>query len=509
MVSLHPYVRGGRGAAIAAMALVTGAPLMRASDWRTLKTPQFTILTDTTGAVTHRVAADAADGIAFLGKMLPLDPANCQPLTIVLFDQQDELAPFLPLLPDGRRIDQVEQELDIVTVLEAGMGPDWVIAGAACHGYGMDRPDDYETQTRPAVLTGVAHWAFSGMDFHVPLAVHQGMVLLFSHYRREISHVEIGRPLPGFRTVLTNFPLLPVQELLSVDDMKSMYRQGEIVRFDAESWGLMHFLMFSRTASERHALNAFWSALRAHQRPMQALATAMGPDNAAKIDTLLTAYLHSMFYEVKLPMGSEPENRAPLERADAATVQSTFAELALVTRPDTALTYADAAVAAADGAAWPYAIRAQVLASRPATLGGASAAINAAYQRGSRDAWVLWREGLSAIAGGTPSPAAARSAVNAAERALISDHAFVPAFDLLGRELWAADHVTPSDERFLDFGRLHHPSDRWILVGLAALQERQGNRDGARQLERQAADDPRLDPAQQSTVATFLAHVRR
>ena len=134
-----------------------------------------------------------------------------------------------------------------------------------------------------------------------------------------------------------------------------------------------------------------------------------------------------------------------------------------------------------------------------------------AIAHGSLSAWILTADAASRLeeaGGASAAPASFRAAVNQAEKAVMADRGYQPAFDLLARSLYFADHVTADDGKFLAFGRGEFPRDPWILVGQAALLLRQGDRKRAAALETAAlAAGPNPDPAQLDPVRAYLARL--
>ena len=482
------------------IAAACAAPL-HAAQWRKLSTPRYTIYTHTSDSLTRDVASDFDDFIGFLSRIIVVDPRSLKPLTIVIFADDREFDPFKPRAADGRSIDYVSQELpDVFTGSEGAVRDGWAIIAMAAQ--------DYEYQTRHAAFVAGVHWYLNGLGIWAPPAVGRGTAAMFATFKREITHVELGIAPPRYERLLDQWRLIPVAQLFQMTEDEAIEGHNRVL-FNVESWAFAHYLMFAKEPVRRHAFTAFWQALRDGSTAEDALVKALGPEEAAAIDTNLRNYLHGMRYTMKVSVGEEPDNRDPIVLADPMEVEIALAKAAMISGLGSAVAHADAAVSASKGRPEAYDIRAEVLAASKPAPGLARQAVEEAIAHGSRSAWTVCTDATFQLGRvGNPGTSAqdARAAANLAERAANLDLRYRPAFDLLARDLVFADHLTDDDVKFLTFARARFPSDRWILIGQSAVCGKRGDTAGEKRLREQAlSEGGGLDPSQLASIKAFVS----
>lgn len=480
---------------------VSGA---HARTWKQLQLGQITVISDASNGEIHDAATDLTDVCYVLDHIIIEDPSWRKPLVVVYFADQTQLQPLLPEVAPGKTIDDVDQEREVWTVREAASAPDWFAVAASAS-------LDNSRASKFAASGGAVDWYLDALDYRIPVAIRRGFNQVMSTFYRQSEHGVLGQPIPGFIRILDHWPMIPVRTLLAESNYRHVINEGQRVTFQAESWGLVHYLMFGKGNQPGHAFRLFMKALSQHQTPDQALIAAVGPADAARIDFLLRAYLRNVVYAVRMPMPPHTENADPIVPADTATVEMALAKAALVGRRESALSHANAAVAAAPGDPRPLALKAEVLAglSRPAA--DVRQAVDAASAAGSQDPWIVYRTAthrlLSAQTGLPPQEA--RAIIRLAEHSANANHNYHPIFDLIARCLWQCP-PRANDSTFLNFAADRFPSDRWILVGQAAIARAHGDQAGsARLLEQAQSADPALSAAQLDDIRTFLAGLKQ
>ena len=489
------------------IALACAGPL-NAAQWRKLATPRYTIITHASDRLTRSVASDFDDFLGLLDRIVVVKPDALRPLTIVLFADDSEFDPFKPLTPEGTNIDYVsEEEPGVRTTSVIGSQNGWTAIGvAAQEGIGGQ---DYNNWTRKAVSAGGVMWYLAALKTPAPPAVMHGMTRMLSNYKREITHGVVGNITPGAVRILNQWPLIPVNQLFTMTQMEAITGHNRVL-FANESWALVEYLMFSKWSVQRHAFSTFWEALRDGSPADEALVKALGPDGAARINTDLSAFIHSTRYVLKIEMGEEIENHDPIVPADPMEVEIALTKATMVSRHGSLVAHADAAVAASRGRPEAYDIRAEALAATNAAPADVEKAVEDALAHGSRSACTVWQDAAFRFSriGDPASPDKARAVINLAEQAANLDLRFRPSFDLVAKALVFSDRVTDDDAKFLAFARTTFPWDRWILIGQSAIHAKTGDPEGAGQLrERALSDDRRLNPNQIAEIKAFVAHL--
>ena len=488
------------------VAVAGAGPLVAAREWRVLSTPRYTLFTDTSDHLTRDIASDFDEFLGVVDRFIIIEPENLKPLTIVVFDDDREFDPYKPLAADGRNVDYIPAErADVRTGSETSSLNGWMAIAVAAQ--------DYEYQTRHSLFAGGVYWHLDALRMPPNPAVAHGTAALLATFRREITHGELGLAPPNYARILSQWELIPVRQLLTMNLMDSVASDTR-VRFNAESWALVHYLMFSKWAAQRHAFSTFWRALRDGAVPQDALVKALGPDGAASIDIDLRSYISSSRYVVKIPLGPRVANQSPIVPADPMEVEVALTKAAMgVRRAPVALAHADAAVASGNGRPEAYDIRAQALALSKAPEADLRNAVDQALEHGSRDAWTIWEMAsfrFNRIASAPAPQQELRIVIDLAGRAADLNPRLRPPFDLLARAVALSDHLRSDDAKRLAFAQSHFPADRWILIGQSAICKKAGDPEKAQALRNRAlSDDVRLDPRQLPEIRVFLASADR
>lgn len=481
-------------------ALVGLAGPVQGGEWKELRGKQFTIVSDATDGEIRESAARLADAAYILDHLVLEDASWRKPLTVVLFSDQVELQPYLPLVAAGETIDDVEQERDTVTSNESGSAPDWY-AIAACASV------NYSREATFSATFGAVNWYLKGLDFPVPRAIRSGLGRVVGTLYRDSHHAILGQPPPGYRSVLYHTLPIPVHELLTERNFRGVILAGRRVTNTVESWALVHYLMFDPGCAARHSFRQFMDALSRNETPDQALVAALGPADASNIDALLREHVRGVVYAGRIPMPPEVENVGPITPADEATVQIALTQAALNGRRDSALAHVDAAIAAAPQNPECLALKAEALSILGRPPAQVRQAVAAAIARGSQDSWIYFSAARTRRreAGDHASPEEIGAIIRLAEHSAKANYNFRPAFDLIAQCLWRCP-PRPNDSSFMNFARTRFPSDRWILVGQAAIARAHGDQERAGRLLAQAKGSDRvLSPSQLPDVVSFIS----
>ena len=110
--------------------------------------------------------------------------------------------------------------------------------------YVMVRMDAWNRGAHEVVYHEYTH-SILHRNFHwIPVWLDEGMADLYGFSRFEGSRILVGAPPARYRMVAGQ-ALIPIDILISVDQGSPYYRDWDkVYRFYAESWGLVHFLMF-------------------------------------------------------------------------------------------------------------------------------------------------------------------------------------------------------------------------------------------------------------------------
>jgi hypothetical protein len=201
----------------------------------------------------------------------------------------------------------------------------------------------------------------------------------------ESAHFE-----PGGSFVVGAAPpeYLHARERIPAATLLNMEEPGELRRFDASAWLLMHYLMSER----RGELAAFRAELASGASPAQSWKETLPDLSPERVDALLVAYAKRTSFltlsrEVEAP-ASEPRVRA-LSDADVYTVRAELYSSCAGCSADSEKKTLENLRAALQ--AEPGHVRASVLlAQRTAANGAGALAAARALQRRHPEAWLAW-----------------------------------------------------------------------------------------------------------------------
>jgi hypothetical protein len=479
-----------------ALAVAGAAPSLSARPWRKLVTPRFTVMSEVSDGLTHDVATDFGDYLTMLQRVLPLKSGRLRPLTIILFDRDRELDDYKPVTKRGQLVDRTEQGWDFTIGAVASKGYPWTVIAVST--------ENYRGQLRQLMFEAGAKWYLDGVSFPLPYAVRAGIAEVLGSYHRELNHGLVGLPVFSYAAIERRYAPLPVAKLLQVTDEAEVTESGNLIMFTAESWAFAHYLLFAKSSVQDNAFNKFWVALRERVPVSEALTRAVGSERAARIDLEIRDYLHGTQYVGQIATGDKVENRDPLVPPGPGELELALGRAAAANHAADAQRRAAEAIAAGAGPE-AYALRAELVVRSDAGEPEKRAAVEEALARGAQNAFLLSLAASARLEGAPHHSPEAREAVNLAEQAANSDLNFEDAFDTAAQALAYADHVTPADKQFMDYGRVRFPDDRFILLGESELARRRGEGEAADRMQALAlSDSPALNARQRAAAAAWV-----
>ncbi len=142
------------------------------------------------------------------------------------------------------------------------------------------------------------------------------------------AYVEFGRPSPGYVRTFTSEPRLTLAEFLNVDSRSDYYRNPVTRdRFDAQSWALVHYMMFGRPDAQAEGLNQLVGLLTNGQSTPAAVQAVFGDLEALGVTT--QRYVsNGIFRYGRVPSANSLDERTlavvPLSAIDTRATRLTF-----------------------------------------------------------------------------------------------------------------------------------------------------------------------------------------
>jgi tetratricopeptide (TPR) repeat protein len=152
--------------------------------------------------------------------------------------------------------------------------------------------------------------AFFHANFRgLPLWLDEGLAEYFGNTSIESKEARVGEASENELRLLKNSPLLPIDQLLSIDRTSPLYNTRDHAGiFYAESWALVHYLNISAEMRDKDLLNKYLHALHATDDPIEAARQTFG--DLQKFSANLDKYIHALsFYYQHVPLQAKLSER--------------------------------------------------------------------------------------------------------------------------------------------------------------------------------------------------------
>jgi hypothetical protein len=444
-------------------------------EWLKLQAPSFGVISQLGEDATRRWAVEFDQFISATETLYAVEGLALPPLTIVLFRQSKDFAPY--------RL-QTESGQAQVAGFFGRMG-DWSVIGLS--GGGRD------TTTRPLIYHEAVHWFASANPTELPLWFSEGFAEVLSTFRVVDGKGRWGEAIESNVNYLANYGLLPIEDVLRASQDEALHGHG-MNKYYPQSWAFVHYLMFGNQGVQRPKL----AELLRQQRETD-LDTAFNAAFGKSYDDFtaeLRRYLTNGRYSYAVVELRDRSEEMVVEPASEANVEFALGRLAVTSNNlELAHAHADRVIALAPGSPAGYELKAYA-ARETDDQTALAAARDRAIELGSRDSWVYASKADRLVYGNEGAlddlmlPGTAREAADLYQRALElrpGNPAAVPGFVLA---LLNLDAVTDTDNMTLNANRIMLPSNGLLLVGQAAVEKRRGNVREAVQLLGRAAAEP-------------------
>jgi TonB family protein len=280
-----------------------------------------------------------------------------------------------------------------------------------------------------------AYWSYvslvlhSGLKADLPLWLSRGLANVMSNTIVRDSYIEVGRIVPWYLQRLRAGMRMSMTEILAVDrDSAFMHDSEKLARFDAETWALVHYLLFADDAAHAAGLNRF-IALLAEGRPgTTAMELSLGSVDAlnAGFQQYSRREIFS-FTRVQVDLKMKPEGFSTRTMTLAETASTRAAFHAAMLRPVEARGDVAAARRADVAAAWDVE---GILLERDGKPDEALGAYAKAIDATTTSFYPYYRWAALARRGSN-EPATSERIERALERAIALNPEYAPAFQVL------------------------------------------------------------------------------
>jgi tetratricopeptide (TPR) repeat protein len=266
--------------AVLVASLVCSSMAAEAATWVEARTPNFTVVTDAGEGRARDVAWQFEQVRAAILAGWPWARERLElPVLIVAAKDEASMRLLVPhVFENGSR--------DSVTISLLCTAPDR---------YAIVLRSDLRSEDRAGTINPYygAYWTYSFMSLNaafegqLPRWLMNGMAELLSNSIVTRDHIDFGRPTPWTLSTLVNEPRLRLAELISITS-ENAYLNDIVTRkrFDAQAWGVIHYMLFGSGASQVDRVNEVVRRLTAGETSAQALTQVFG-----SVEALEQAYL--------------------------------------------------------------------------------------------------------------------------------------------------------------------------------------------------------------------------
>ena len=480
-------------------ALIVSEAAGRDAAWIKLDAGKFTIVSEVSEKETRRWATEFEQFHRGLDRILTINEAALQPVTVVLFKSQGSMKRYKPL--------EKGKPADVAGYFSRSSLGNFIETAV----------DSEDEQTRHLIYHEGVHWLTNVNNVWLPLWIDEGLAEVFSTFTTDDGSYSYGAPLPWHVLLLEREGMIPLRQLLGTANGSLLYNEGNRTSiFYAESWLFVHYLLFSNRMEHAGKFGQLVRDLRSGEDPDTVFLKLFGM-NCAGMDRRLKDYaergsysiLHLAFDRGAVEQGFSVHPASPAE-VDLAK----GCLLCAVNRPDDSVALLERVSAALphNPVVWE-ALGCAAYAQR--NYDDTASSFEHAAAEGSRNFFVYSFLGDVAL-GVDPSTLVASVGGNVpkANAYYMKEPALNPrdqhAYDNMAGNCYALDAFEPAFVHMLGQGALLYPDDTLIQFGLAVVFLKQGRTDIAlRGLERIAGDTRPANKAAASLARTLLDDQRR
>jgi tetratricopeptide (TPR) repeat protein len=310
--------------------VLAGAAMQPASaaTWTRLRSQNFLFIGDAPEGAIHRVARSLEQFRNVMALALPGAPNGSPvPPVVILFSSDRAFTPFKPRYK-GRPMENVGGYMhlsDDVTYIAMSV-----------------------ERSRRGVFHEYTHFLIANTIGVVPPWLNEGLAEFYQMYQDDGGRAAIIRPSFGHLRLLQRTPLMPLSELLAVDQDSPHYNEGDRRGiFYAQSWALVHYLAVG-SASRAGQLSDYIDRVERGTPPGEAFRGAFKAEPGV-LDQELRNYLRNLPLKTLRMNFPEKLEAAPVARGETITepeAQGYLGDLLARVTPDAGRAYLQTLVSA-------------------------------------------------------------------------------------------------------------------------------------------------------------------
>jgi hypothetical protein len=299
----------------ASLSLVLGlllcvpAPAHAADDWIEVKSPNFTVISDSSERRARTIAWQFEQVRGAIAKGFPWARVTLdRPVVVIAVKDERSMRAMAPQYWEGR----------------GQIKPGSVFTSAA-DGHYITLRVDIEVEDQGQNPYRSAYWAYSSLvlqasfNRELPLWLTNGLAAVLSNTRVRDREIYFGQPIPEMAQEIKTIPLLSLPDLFAVTYDSPYYRQPiSRDRFDTQCWALVQFMLYGEKDAPGARLNQIGALL-----VNGASSTAAAQQTYGQLEALETAYRlyfsQSVYTFARMQVNNDvPQDRYPLRTLPVA-----------------------------------------------------------------------------------------------------------------------------------------------------------------------------------------------
>ncbi|MGH9411297.1 MAG: hypothetical protein ACRD1V_17825 [Vicinamibacterales bacterium] len=477
-------------------ALLSASSAAAADKWIEVKSPHFTITSNASQGEAATIAWEFEQIRSAIGALWTWANVDLnRPLVIIAVKDENSMKALAPQYWEQKN-----------TIHPASV---WV--GGADQDYLAIRTDVKTEDNRDLNPYQQAYFAYvslimdQSLPRSLPLWFRLGFAGVVSNTVIRDQKLFLGPPIPWYLTRLNTQSRITIARLIAIDRKSPEYTTPDgRERLDAESWALVHFLMFADGGARWSKLDAFMKLVAQGTDGAAAFREVLGsPDD---LQDALAVYIRRSLYSfrqfnVDVSVKREGFAVSPLSPADEQSRRALFH--AAMERPVEARAAIDAARKAGPAAdSW---VAEGLLLDRAGKQGDAAAAYAHAVEAGASDSYAYYR-----LAQLTWSGSADRPTLQKVEallmKAIALNNRYAAAYSMIGeaRSILADGEAAGMVLRAISL----EPSNAYFRLSAATVLERTKQYDQALQ-QAQAASTLADDASVRQQAQDLIASIQR
>ena len=316
---ITPAFRIGQIAFVAVTLIATAfhAPLTAADRWIEVKSPHFTVVASTNPGMARTLVWQLEQVRSAVKAVWPWAKVDLdRPLLVLAVGNEEDMRALLPKYWESRN----------------SVRPASVMVSSPDHSLVAIRADlkaEGQSDVNPHATTYFSYVTLildQSIDADLPPWLARGVAEMLSNTIVRDSNVLVGTPIQRNLQLIAERGRLRVPQLIQVKAKDpDLSTQDGLSRFDAQSWALVHMLMFDKGGARAKALNQLFQLLAGGMDAEKAFAEALGTPEALEAD--YNQYLSKGIYSfvqlnVDVSVKKEGFSQRDVSPSEAAALRS-------------------------------------------------------------------------------------------------------------------------------------------------------------------------------------------